>query len=88
MKPYLPCTDLVICFQFQHNIFDQEEWLIDLFTKLETNEVGSLSLVRQENKYPFFTLSEATFSIICDWIKLKGDKLKRVVIKGIKYVGQ
>ena len=81
---YVSCNNLVIL------VGSSDEcnyWVLDFFTKLDANNLGSLTLKKNpaigyETK---FSLSDAAFGAVCSWIKTKGDKLKRLIFEEVKY---
>ena len=64
---------------------------MDFFDKLEANEIGSLTLLERSevlnsNTQPqFYKIRDRAFISICNWIKFKGDKLKRVIIRSMHF---
>ena len=69
---------------------DCNDWMLNFFTKLETNDIGSLTLKKNpaDGFRSKFSLSDEAFSAICSWIKIKGEKLKRVIFEEVKYLGK
>ena len=80
IPPYVPCADLVISID-QHPC---ESWILDFFTRLESNEIISLTLTGPRDRpNRLYELGNEVSKAICGWIT-RAEKLRRVIIRQMR----
>ena len=83
----MPCTELTICV----DQLPDAEWLRDFFTRLlssTTSSIVSLTLkLRIESSNHFWSVSDEVFSLICNWVRIKAEALRKLTITNIQYEG-
>jgi len=82
LPSHAPCSDLTILLGARSD----EAWLRTFFMRLGDNEVASLTF-KSANAAGKASLSDETFSVICNWVKNNGRKLRRISIRDYAYAG-